>query len=59
MDGTIEGDWYWVNEGDHYWFPAKRVLGAAGGWTNDDTWEDFTGSVLAWVRIPTPKEIDE
>lgn len=40
----IEGCWYWVTDGHFTWI-AKRDELSAGGWTNEDTWEDFNGDV--------------
>lgn len=49
-------EWYWVSDGVDVW-PARRDPGSAGGWTNDDTWEDFEGKVISWIAIPSPTEI--
>ena len=57
IEGTMEGEWYWVHLGDGDWFPAKRMFSACGGWTNDDTWEDFGCNVRDWVRIPRAEEL--
>ena len=55
-----DGTWCWVQEGKGRWFPAKRDSAAVGGWTNDDTWEDFFYQVVEWVPIKPPdKEGDE
>jgi len=50
-------EWYWVrNNEDRDWFPAKRDSSAVGGWTNEDTWEDFDNSINQWVKIPSPSK---
>lgn len=53
---AVEGEWYWVRENGGKWFIAERNSGAAGGWTNGDTWEDFDGEVVEWIRIDRPGE---
>ena len=56
----LEGRWHWVrlryrrHEGDSDWFPALRAAHAAGGWTNQDCWEDFDKEVVEWRLIPMP-----
>lgn len=55
-EDLIEGSWYWIGAD----FPAKRRSASAGGWTNDDTWEDFTRSVSVadgdvWGPISAPQ----
>ena len=48
-------DWYWVLSKDSSeWFPTKKSDIAAGGWTNEDTWEDFNNEVISSIRIPYP-----
>lgn len=59
MPPRIEGRWFWVRmQGSTSWHPAKACASAAGGWTNDDdTWEDYTGSVAEWrgpIEEPPP-----
>jgi hypothetical protein len=49
----IEDRWYWVHDTED-WFPAIYSPGAAGGWTNGDTWEDFDREVIEWRLIPLP-----
>lgn len=49
----IEDEWYWVTNGKDVWV-AVSCEGAAGGWSNYDTWEDFNLAVVAWKHIPTP-----
>jgi hypothetical protein len=57
----IEGRWYWVTKdpaaSDDEWWPARRDSSRVGGWTNDDTWEDFTHDVRAWKLMPTPSDL--
>lgn len=54
MSEPVEGAWYWVRIGDE-WSPAKRSQSAAGGWTNEDTWEDFNDHVEQWAPINPPQ----
>jgi len=49
----IEGRWYWVSNGEHSWI-AKRDNLSVGGWTNEDTWEDFNKKVVKAEIIPLP-----
>lgn len=49
----IEGERYWVTNGKEVWI-ARSCNSAAGGWSNYDTWEDFSLAVIAWKHIPTP-----
>jgi hypothetical protein len=49
----VDGAWYWVTNGTDVW-PAIAYKPAAGGWANEDTWEDFEGKVVAWQMIPVP-----
>ena len=52
----IDGRWYWVTTDGANWTLAKhREKGAANGWTNEDTWEDFNGDVIAWRAIEPPR----
>lgn len=56
----IDGRWYWVHlpmdemgrqlgeTEESQWFPAVADSKAAGGWTNQDTWENFRGAVDDW-----------
>ena len=53
QDQPIVGRWHWVTDGSSWW-PAKRVQGACGGWSNCDTWEDFEGCVKRWKLITLP-----
>ncbi len=54
-----ERTWYWVRVRDSdgeksWWFPAMAELSAAGGWTNNDTWEDFDSDVIEWIPLNHP-----
>ena len=50
--------WYWVRfRGEKEWFLAKKDPRAAGGWTNEDTWEDFGGEVEKARRIYSIEEM--
>ena len=52
-----EGAWYWVaiKQGNEVSvFPAIYSTSYAGGWSNDDTWEDFRRLVFAWKKIEDP-----
>lgn len=51
--GRVEGAWYWVTDGRDVW-PAMASASSAGGWSNNDTWEDFSRDVIAWKRISAP-----
>ncbi len=54
----LDGTWCWV------WYAraaatdmlciAKRDRHAAGGWTNEDTWDDFEHEVTHWQAIAEP-----
>ena len=57
VDEPIDGDWYWVTDMESVWV-ACASKSAAGGWTNQDTWEDFEKRVVSWVHIKKP-HIDE
>lgn len=48
-----EGVWYWVTTGRQVW-PAKYDPIACGGWTNEDTWEDYGGRIVAWIKADCP-----
>jgi hypothetical protein len=54
----IPGRWYWVSEADGSWHPALHNPMSAGGWTNEDTWEDFDGAIIQWRLIPLPSDHD-
>lgn len=56
MTQPVVGRWYWVrmSPGEE-WFPAVHDPGCAGGWTNQDTWEDFTSEVAQWLPIDQPR----
>lgn len=52
----VEERWYWVTDGEHV-FPAIYRAVCAGGWGNDDTWEDFDRAIVAWsdpLPVPAP-----
>lgn len=50
----LQGEWYWVTDGKKVW-TACHDHTAAGGWTNQDTWEDFDGKVISWQHIARPE----
>lgn len=54
MNDLQDGKWYWVVVPGGEPFPAKRDGTCVGGWTNDDTWEDFDNEVIAISEIETP-----
>jgi len=65
MPSTIEwerikipsnGTWCWVTDGKNIWI-AKRSSESAGGWSNDDTWEDFDNEIVAWIVLTEPEAI--
>lgn len=47
----VRGDWYWVSHDGATWWPAKHDPSRVGGWSNDDTWEDFEREVKHWHRL--------
>jgi hypothetical protein len=49
-----ENSWHWVSSDGQDWWPAKRLRGSVGGWSNEDTWEDFDKEVRFWKRIDPP-----
>jgi hypothetical protein len=49
-----DGTWCWVTNGKAIWV-AHRGERYSGGWSNEDTWEDFDKSVIAWVPLKEPK----
>ena len=57
MNKPVEGETYWVTDGKEVWV-ADCYSWAAGGWTNGDTWEDFTGKIIGWLHIPRPEVED-
>jgi hypothetical protein len=59
MDKLIEGEWYWVRRYGGKWFPAMHLPRAAGGWTNEDTWEDFNKEIVDFIHILRPAEVVE
>jgi hypothetical protein len=50
----MQDRWHWVRNDGGDWFPAVCEVGAAGGWTNQDTWEDWDGNVTEWKLISLP-----
>ena len=52
-----DGTWCWVRlrEGEGRIFPAVASKDAVGGWSNEDTWEDFHDEVEWWRQIPKPR----
>jgi hypothetical protein len=48
-----DGTWCWITCGERA-FIAMRDTQSAGGWTNEDTWEDFNHQVVAWIPIEEP-----
>lgn len=46
--------WCWVSDGKSVWH-GKRDVNSAGGWTNEDTWEDFASAVTHWQAIARPE----
>lgn len=48
-----DNTWCWVSDGLSVWI-AKRNITSCGGWTNDDTWEDFGHEVKYWIPIVRP-----
>lgn len=53
-DEPREGVWHWVRVDGAEWWLAKRHSKSAGGWTNEDTWEDFNHEVKVWQPIAGP-----
>lgn len=53
------GKWYLVRTKDsETWFPALYDPIASGGWTNQDTWEDFNCEVVEWKQINMEQKVD-
>ena len=48
-----DGTWCWVSNGISVWI-GVRDHSAAGGWANQDTWEDFGDSVVGWIPLEKP-----
>jgi len=44
-------------EGVFHVFTAIASKGAAGGFRDQDTWEDFDGEIFAWKRIYEPSAV--
>jgi hypothetical protein len=54
-DFPPNGTWCWVTlKGGVEAFPAKRDSTRAGGWSNDDTWEDFDNEVADFEIMYRP-----
>ena len=56
-----DGVWCWVfcgyggRRNNPTFIIAKRDTLAAGGWTNEDCWQDFDGDAECWIEIgPEP-----
>jgi hypothetical protein len=49
----MPGTWCWVTDDTHVWL-AKYEPASAGGWCNEDTWEDFTRAVSRWIPLLQP-----
>jgi hypothetical protein len=54
----IPGRWHWVSKANGSWHPALHNPMSAGGWTNEDTWEDFDRAIIQWRLIPLPSAHD-
>lgn len=54
-----DGMWCWVSNGSSVWI-AMRDSERYGGWTNQDTWEDFDDDVKLYIPLvkPTPPKGD-
>lgn len=50
---VLDGTWCWVTDGKSIWI-ARRDEEACGGWTNDDTWEDFDEVVAYYIPLVEP-----
>jgi hypothetical protein len=54
-----DGKWCWVHGANFNGpFPAVRRRASAGGWHNEDTWEDWDGEVERWFPIPKPPAVE-
>lgn len=53
-----DGKDYWVallgDDGLVHVCEANATRGAFGGWSNQDTWEDFDGAIIAWKKMRKP-----
>ena len=47
----INGRWYWITDGSSTWIAKRDTLYSAGGWTNDDTWENFDNKKITGAEI--------
>ncbi len=55
----VANRWHWIRlKGQTEWFPAFRdaEFPSAGGWSNQDCWEDFHDDVIEWKLIELPNE---
>ena len=54
-----DGQWCWLISDSIVYglFIAKADCRALGGWTNDDTYEDFSHAVLYWYPITDPPRL--
>ena len=50
-----QGRWYWVTDGKTSWV-AMHDYTSAGGWCNEDCWEDWDHKVIAWCPLPNAPE---
>ena len=48
-----EGVWYWIRS-PYGISPAVYRKDASGGWSNDDTWEDYDRVITHWAELPLP-----
>jgi hypothetical protein len=48
------GTWCWVSDGKSVWIAKHDDHDASHGWTNEDCWEDWDGSVTHWIPLEMP-----
>jgi hypothetical protein len=48
------GTWCWVSDGKSVWIAKHDDHDASHGWTNEDTWEDWEGSITHWIPLEMP-----
>lgn len=54
-----DGRWYWVHGAAFSGpVPAKRGFYDAGGWSNEDTWQDWSHDVERYCLIHKPPAIE-